>query len=159
MLVRNYSPTNYNPVNYNPIGGNSTMSNLSITAANVKANTGASYNKQYVAGENLTPGQPVYLNSSSKWVRASTSNATTANAAGITLNTAAANQTMTVQTAGNITIGATVSPGKIYAVSSNTGLICLDSDLTTGDYVTVLGYANTNTTLMINIIATNTTLA
>ena len=159
MLVRNYTPLRSTPTNYNPIGGNSTMANLSITAANVKANTGASYNKQYLAGENLTPGQPVYLNSSSKWMKAGTGNATVANAAGITLNTASANQTMTVQTAGNITIGAAVSPGKIYVVSSNSGLICLNSDLTTGDYVTVLGYANSNTTMILDIIATNTTLA
>ena len=158
MLVRNYTPLRSTPRNYNPIGGNSTMANLSITGANVKANTGASYNKQYLAGENLTPGQPVYLDSSSKWMKAGTGNSTVANAAGITLNTASANQTMTVQTAGNITIGAAVSPGAIYVVQ-NSGLICLHSDLTSGNYVTVLGYANSNTTLILDIIATNTTLA
>ena len=56
----------------------------------------------------------------------------------------AAGQIGAYQSAGTLTIGAgaSVAQGQTYVVSGNAGKIAVESDLTTDDYVTILGVGN-----------------
>ena len=67
--------------------------------------------------------------------------------AGIALHGALAGQPLTYQTSGSITIGATMTVGQIYVLSSTAGGIAPVSDYTTGMYGCIIGQATTTTVL------------
>ena len=122
------------------------MADLTITAANVLAVAGGSIERG-IAGATTTAGQVVYLDAATtgKWQLAD-SDAAGATARGqgkigIALNGAANGQPQAVQTDGDITIGATLTPGAEYVLSDEPGGICPRADLATGDYVTIVGVA------------------
>lgn len=130
---------------------------LVITAANVAQASGVP--QQYTAGATLTQGQCVYLNSSNQVVGAKANGATTAPVIGIALNAASSGQPVTVLTSGVITIGATTTKGTIYVVSAaNAGGIAPIGDLATGNYLSIIGYANSTTQITLTINATGVTL-
>ena len=52
---------------------------------------------------------------------------------------------------GSVDLGATLTVGEAYVVSTNKGAIAPIGDLTTGDYVTVLGIASAADNLLLNI--------
>lgn len=116
------------------------MADITITAANVLAGTGARI-EEGTAGATITAGMPVYLDSSDNKLKAADANDTAAKAAavGIALNGASNNQPLKYQVAGPITIGGTVAVGTIYCVSENAGGIAPHTDLGAGEFVTVLG--------------------
>jgi hypothetical protein len=129
------------------------MADLSITAANVIAGSNAVIQRG-AAGGTVTAGQPVYLDpTTKKWTLADSNSATPAQrqAGGIALNGAALNQPIAVETGGDITIGAALTPGSPYYLSANPGGIMPAADLTSGDYVCLLGLAKSTTVLAIDI--------
>lgn len=130
------------------------MADLSITAGSVVKGTGA-VTVQGLAGETITAGMAVYLDSSANlYKKASTSTATTAAVVGIALNGASLNQPIVVQTAGQITIGATVAAGVWYEVSDTGGGIRATSDAghNTGDFCTLIGGGISATTILLGIV-------
>lgn len=137
------------------------MADLTITAANVVKGSGATVNRDRVAGETITAGQAVYLKSSdNKWWKAqSDGTSAEADAQGVALHAASAEQPLAVQTGGSITIGATVAAGVFYYVSNTAGGICPAADLGTADYVTAIGYGLTTSTIQVQPIATGVVLA
>lgn len=137
------------------------MSDLAITAANVVKGSGATVNKDANAGESITAGQAVYKKASDgKWWKAQTDDTSAqADAQGIALHAAAADQPLAVQTGGSIAIGATVAAGVFYYVSNTAGGICPVADIGSADYVTQIGYGLTTSTIMVQPIATGVTLA
>jgi membrane-bound inhibitor of C-type lysozyme len=117
------------------------MANLTITAANVIQGSGA-VTSTGVAGVSITAGQSVYLDTTdSKYKLADADLAASVNEAAIALHAAALDQPLTVQTGGTLAIGATVAVGTAYYVSATAGSICLESDLASGDFPYLLGYA------------------
>ncbi|MDE2020527.1 MAG: DUF2190 family protein [Patescibacteria group bacterium] len=130
---------------------------LVITAANVAQASGVP--QQYTSGGTLTQGQCVYLNSSNQVVGAQSNASGTATVLGIALNAASKGQPVTVLTSGVITIGATTTKGTIYVVSAaNAGGIAPIGDLATGNYLSIIGYANSTTQITLTINATGVTL-
>lgn len=127
------------------------MTDLSITAANVKASTGATRSSA-PAGETITAGQSLYVGSDSK-VYKSDANGTALTAAivGIALNGAALDQPVFYQTGGAITIGATVVVGGIYVASGTAGGIAPFADLGTNDYVSIIGYGQTAAIILMDL--------
>lgn len=131
------------------------MSDLSITAANVLAGTGADITRG-TAGATITAGQAVYLDEATtgQWLLADSDSATVAARGsarfGIALNGAADGQPLAVQTGGDITIGATLVAGVAYYLSDAPGAICPFADLATGDFVTLVGIATSTTVLKID---------
>ena len=124
------------------------MSDLSITAGSVVKSTNA--NVTYgTAGETITAGQSLYLKESDGRYWKAQSDGTSAEAAfaGIALNGASAGQVLAVQTSGVITIGATVTVGIIYCVAATAGGICPSADLTSSDYVSIIGVGTTSALL------------
>lgn len=130
------------------------MADLTITAANVVAGSGAKINKQYNAGASITAGQAVYLESSSSTYKLADNDSATAEVrspAGIALHAAASGQPLAVLSQGPITIGATVAVGDVLCLSSTAGGICPYADIAAGDYATILGIATSTTSVDIKI--------
>ena len=127
------------------------MADLTITAASVARVVAGGLTQTGTAGATITAGQTLYLDAGTntlKLCHASTSAATAA-CVGIALDGAASGQPVTYQTAGNITIGATIVIGATYYTSvNNAGGITADVP-TTGNYSIVLGIGQTAAILSI----------
>jgi hypothetical protein len=136
------------------------MADLTITAANVVAGSGASV-ASGIAGEALAAGKAVYLSSTSgKWMLADSNSATVEarKAIGIALNGAAANQPVNIHKGGDITIGATLTAGTAYYLSDTPGGICPLADVGAGEYVCLLGLAKSTTVLAVDVQFPNVSL-
>jgi len=130
------------------------MSDVSITPGNVVAGSDAVINRSGIAGETITAGQPVYLDSATKkFLKADCNSATAAarQAGGIALNGASLNQPLAVHKSGSLTIGGTLVAGNPYYLSSTAGGIKPAADLATGDYICLLGLAASTTVLNVDI--------
>lgn len=129
------------------------MSDLSITAASVLAGEGAT-KETGIAGATITAGQAVYKEAATGKYKLADCNSATAEvrvARGIALNGASDGQPLQIQTAGPITIGATVTAGVQYYLSGTPGGIRPVADNTTGDYPCTIGLATSTTALKLNI--------
>ncbi len=129
------------------------MADLTLTAANVIKGANADI-ETGIAGEVITAGQPVYLDPATrKLLKADNDSGTAAtrHARGIALNGAAANQPLAIQKGGDVTLGAVLTPGLAYYVSSTPGGICPADDLGSGDYVCQLGIAKSASVLALDI--------
>lgn len=129
------------------------MADLTITAANVIPGSNADIDFGY-AGEAIAQGKGVYLSSTTnRWMLADSNSATVEarKAKAIALNAAANGQPVTVQKSGDITIGATLTPGVAYYLSDTPGGICPIADVGTGEYVCLLGLAKSASVLGLDI--------
>lgn len=129
------------------------MSDLTITAASVAANSGSSV-EHGVAAAALTAGQAVYKDDTTGRFGLADSNSATAGVrvpVGIALHAAATGQPIAVATKGPITIGATLTPGTIYTLSETPGGIQPSADLGSGEYTSVLGMATSASVLTLKI--------
>lgn len=137
------------------------MADLVITATSVLAGTGA-VKENGTAGAGATAGQVVYKDASDggKFKLADNDSATAAvrSAYGITLHASANGQPLTVHKGGPLTIGATLTPGVVYYLSSTPGGICPVADLASGDYPTIVGIATSTTVLDVNFQASGVAL-
>jgi hypothetical protein len=117
------------------------MADLVITASQVVPGAGAQFTHLPAAAA-ITVGQAVYKNSSGQAALADCdASATAAAAIGISISqSAGAGQYVTVQTGGDLVLGAGAAPvnGTIYLVSDTAGAIKPVADLDSGDFVTIL---------------------
>lgn len=130
------------------------MTDLSITAASVVA--GANATKiQGICGETILAGQAVVRDTTTrKFMKSDVDGASGLRGCdGIALNGGAVNQPLTIQTAGDITIGATVAIGTVYVVSDTAGGIMPAADADQGDYTIILGIASTAAVIKLAIQA------
>ena len=129
------------------------MADLTVTAANVTQVDGGVIDG--IAGETITAGQAVYLDTTTGLFMKAINNSTAAIAtvAGIALHGSALNQPLRVQASGTINAGATVAIGVTYCLSATSGGICPDTDVGTGNtkYKSVIGVGTTAARLAINI--------
>lgn len=134
------------------------MADLSITAANVRKG-GNALTRMGVAGGAITAGQVVLPSpSTGKFVLADADAANLKGAGGIALNGAADGQPLEVQYGGDITIGATLTPGTAYYLSPTAGGIAPLADVASGDDVILLGIAKSASVLMVKIVDPDVTL-
>jgi hypothetical protein len=126
---------------------------ISQAPASVLAGAGATKTSG-TAGESITAGQPLYQDpATGQLFKAKADTAVHAAAVGIALNNASSGQPVVFQVSGPINVGATLVIGQWYVVSpANFGGIAPLSDLTTGNFGTVLGYASGTTTLQLGIV-------
>ena len=136
------------------------MADLTITAANVAAVSTNRIERKYNAGATITAGQAVVLNSSGVYVLADNNSATAALRVpdGIALNGASSGQPLAVLKGGDVTIGATLTPGLAYYLSDTPGGIGVVGDLSTGEYPCVIGIARSASVLRVNITASGVAL-
>jgi hypothetical protein len=111
------------------------MTDLSITAANVVAGSGAKITAG-TAGATITAGQVLYYDSAtSSYKLADTDSATVAG------------QPLTFLQSGPITIGATVAVGDVYFLSGTAGGIAPFADVAAGDYPCIIGICTSTSVL------------
>lgn len=126
------------------------MADLTITAANVVAGSGAKI-VHGTAGASVTAGQVLYedASDSNKLKLADNDSATAAvrSPVGIALHAAASGQPLSYLAKGPITIGATTAVGTVYCLSSTAGGICPSADIATGDYNTIIGIGTSTTVI------------
>ena len=126
------------------------MSDLTITQPNVERVSGSIGTT--TAGSAVTAGQPIYLDATDSTVKpASSLSLAESVAVGVALNNAATGQPVTYQLANTITIGATLTVGVAYYVSLTPGSICLESDVGSGEFPTLLGFAISTTVIALSI--------
>lgn len=126
------------------------MADLSQTAANVapSGNTTPTTRVQY--GENVTQGNALYRSTTdSKWYKCDADTAAKAYCDGIAITPGSTNDYGIVVTPGSaageslINLGATLTVGEVYILSTNAGAIRPIGDLASTQYGTVIGVAKT----------------
>lgn len=126
------------------------MTDLSVTAGSVTP--GANARLDYgVAGEAITPLQPVYKAADGKWYK-SDSNAGTdliRAATAVSVVTAAANQPITVQKSGKVNCGSILTKNIPYFLSDTAGGICPIADVGSGEYGCLIGIGLSATELLL----------
>jgi len=122
------------------------MADLSITTTQIIPTSDRTKISHGKCGEAITAGQSIYLKASDgKYWKADCDAAASAQCRGIAIaSTLAANQEVTLQTGGTITIGAgaSITAGVVYVVSGTAGGIAPEGDMTTDDYMCILGVGN-----------------
>lgn len=130
------------------------MVDVSITAASLVPASDAEF-EEGIAGATITAGQVVYKdpNDSNKLKLADSNSAVNSvrHGAGIAVHGAAAGQPLKYQVAGSLTLGGTLVRGTTYVLSETPGGIQPTADLTSGEYVTVLGTATSTTVLKMSL--------
>lgn len=129
------------------------MADLAITVANVVQGQDAA-TETGLAGEAITQGQVVYRASDGKYYKADCDSPTAAvrSPRGIAQNAASANQPLTIQRSGDITIGAALTAGTAYYLSKVAGGICPLADVVGGGYAVIVGIAKSATVLKISFV-------
>lgn len=125
------------------------MSDLVITASSVVPGANAQFGSG-VAGAAITAGQTLYSDASdsNKLKLADCDGASgLRTCVGIAVCGAAAGQRVTYQKAGKISLGSVLTQGKVYVLSDTAGGIMPVEDLESGDYVSILGVAESTSVL------------
>lgn len=137
------------------------MTDLVITPANVIAGSNAQ-RANGTAGAAISAGQLIYKDATTKKYLQCDNNAADVNARkpeGVALNNAALNQPIDLLTSGDITIGATLTAGTDYFLSTAaTGGICPRADVVSGMNVCLIGLAKSATVLAVDIQTPGVTL-
>jgi hypothetical protein len=135
------------------------MPDLTITAANVVPGADA-VRESGTAGEGITAGRLVYFDVTTLTYRLADANGAAALRVpnGVALNTAGVGQPLGVQTSGDITIGATLTPGLAYYLSDTPGGICPVGDIGTGEFACFVGIAKSASVLSVRIVPSGVSL-
>ena len=138
------------------------MTDYSETAANVVFSAQAQY-RHGTGGAAMTVGQPVYFDGS-KWQLADASAAASAGTQGnvgiVASACAADGQPVKVCTYDPLwTPGFTTAIGTQIAISDTAGNLIPDSDLSSGEYVTIMGFPISTSQAILNPIVTGVAVA
>lgn len=127
------------------------MADLSITAANVHVHGSSTQIRTVQFGETMTAGMSAYLKSSDQkfWKADANGSIATAEAKGVVLVGAAADAYGVIVEKGLMDVGATLTVGVPYIVSTAAGAIAPAPDWAgyTGSWQNHLGYATATDTL------------
>ena len=105
-------------------------------------------------GETVARMVPVYYDeTTNRWLTCVSTNSAKYAAQALTFTSGVAGEWVEAVTSGKVVVGASLSKGRRYVVSSVSGKIMLDSDLTTGDYPHTLGFAHSTTELDVMLIS------
>lgn len=133
------------------------MADLSITAANVGFESGSIIETLIVA-QATNHGQTLYQNGTT-YALADADVLASAAATHIAITSATASgQTVSAIRKGGLRLGAILTQGTEYYVSTTPGGICPKADLSTGDYVRRLGIATSTSVLYVEISNQTTVL-
>jgi hypothetical protein len=137
------------------------MADLTITPTSVAVQSGGGGQLVQFA-ETTTPGDALYRSTSDgKYYLADCDAEATAKVAGIAITYGSADDYgyMFSASSQDIDLGATLTSGEIYVVSDTAGNIMPYSDLTTGQYLSIIGFARSTSLLKLDINVTGFTKA
>lgn len=123
----------------------------SITAVRPTTNTTT---KEVTYGETIDAGEVVYFDSvDAEYKLADASASASAVVAGIAMTPGVDGGRGIIATGGNIIlVGTTAAVGGVYVVSATAGKIAPEADISSGEYVSVIGVASSTTQLNMNIL-------
>jgi hypothetical protein len=130
------------------------MADLVITPGSVIAGANAT-KVQGIAGETILAGQPIARDSVTRKLLKADNNAANADLRtpiGIALHGASLDQPLMIQTEGDINLGAALTVGVPYFLGDAPGGICPLADLTSGEFVNLLGIASSAANLKMKIL-------
>jgi len=126
------------------------MADLSQTPANVARGSLTTPTQNVEYGEAVVQGQPLYRSTDSKWYRCDANDGVAkAVVGGIALTPGAANSGGTIALpsstpgASLVNLGATLAVGTAYCVSATVGAIAPIGDITSTQFVSIIGIATT----------------
>ena len=126
------------------------MADLTITETNISTDEITEVGE---AGEQITAGMPVYLAAATGLLmKAINSSAAASAVKGISVNRAESGQPVNYIPAGNLNMGASLTTGLIYVVSSTAGKISPATDNGSGEFVSVLGVATSTSVLKVGLL-------
>lgn len=134
------------------------MADISVTASSVAPGTNCE-TASGTAGEAITAGQPLYIDTANGNVlKLADANLSSlgATVAGISLHGAATGQPIVYAKAGNVTFNAVLTASKAYILSANAGGIAPIADHAAGWRMSLLGVALTTTSLRLVIFNSDT---
>ncbi len=120
------------------------MADITVTAANVLRVSGDVL--EGTAGATITAGQALYQDPADgeyKLCDNDNASSTVRTFKGIALNGCSDGQPVHVQISGVINMGATLAVGTIYTTSATAGGVAPSSDLSSGEYTSIIGVALT----------------
>lgn len=128
------------------------MALLTITPANVGVGSLASSTRVVQVGEAVAQGEVGYRNATDGKYYKADANDADKDAVEVVFLTPASTDgyAVAVLTGSSVKIGATLTIGKVYYLAPTVGRIGEESDVLSGDYVTVLGVASTTEILNFN---------
>jgi hypothetical protein len=135
------------------------MGALSVTTTSIIKPVAAT-SETVTAGEAVTIGQAVYRHSNGKYKLTDADVESSSEIAGIALTQAAASgQPLVICTAGDLPMKSSgITVGTAYYVHTTPGAIALIGDLSSGDYVSLVGIAISATTLRLDFLVTGVTV-
>ena len=137
------------------------MGNITVTAANV-ATVGIANVVEGQAAAAITAGQVVYKNTSGTRALAQSDGTAIESGTlglGIAVNSApGVGQRFDIQISGQFNPGGTAASGVVYAVSATAGLIALASDISSGQYMSILGVGASAAAINLSIYASGSTV-
>ncbi len=136
------------------------MADLSQTATSVIAGPNARRIVNAVLAETVTAGQPAYRTAAGTYGKAKANDSTKSAVVGYFEQGGAAGQRVNVVTKDDeANLGIAVAVGDILVASTTAGGIAPAADIASGDYVTVLGVANSTTTINFDPVAAGAVVA
>jgi|688.fasta_scaffold05336_14 hypothetical protein len=137
------------------------MPAVSFVAADVGVDSqvaSATYISVVQVGEAVSHGQVGYQDGTNKkYYKADSNGAAATNAAASVFFLSAASAdgyALVAKTGAKVKAGVVFTKGQLYCVGSTAGAVVPFSDLTTGDYVTIVGVADSTSTIPLNFLAT-----
>lgn len=134
------------------------MADITVTASAVKPANVNTVIGRGTAGATITAGQVVYADAgdSNRIKPAAHTNANTANAVGVALNGASADQPIAYAISGDVTFNAVLAAATVYVLGSAAGSISPSADLDASSnarYGTVVGISTSTSNLRVGINA------
>jgi len=133
------------------------MADITPTPSAVAPIVGNTQIASGTAGATINAGQSVYVDPADNKVKlAANTNATTAAAVGLAVNSAASNQPIEYATGNDLTVNSVLTAGAVYVLGNAAGTISASADLDASintRYGTILGIATSATNLRLGPLA------
>lgn len=137
------------------------MADVSKTPANLRVVSDVQ-GRRVLFGESVSPGDTIYLKTSDrKYYKAINTSLENSTCKGIAIGYGGADTYgyIVSEPGSVVNVGATLTQGTIYVVSSTAGGMAPEADIGSGEYVTILGVGDSSGQLQLNIVATGLTHA
>lgn len=126
------------------------MADITVSSSLVQPSATAPYETGVLADE-FTAGQAGYLDGSvDRWKKATAIAQASAAARGVITHNGSTGQIGRFQTAETLNFGGGVTQGVVYAVSTNAGGIAPITDVTTGNWITIVGVGSSTNAILLN---------
>ena len=124
------------------------MANLTITPANVKPASVTTRVMTGEIGETIVAGEILYQSSTDGlFYKADADTLAASIVRGMAMTGGVINEIIFIASGGSVEVGAILTVGREYYVSTTAGLICERADVTTGDYLSGVGQGSTTSVM------------